>query len=97
MYTRRVNLIANNQTEGVRTRRRPRSRWWERFWTGLRWEELRIGRKYLAIGMNGKPMRRRRFTCLCSAKKKKKKLEEEKEEGRRRRKKKKGGRGRRRR
>ena len=83
MYTGRVNLIANSQTEVVRTRRRPRSRWWERVWTDLRREELQIGRKYLAIGMNGKPMRRRRFTCLCRAKKKKKKVEEEEEEERR--------------
>jgi len=89
MCTGIVNLIANSQTEGVRTRRRPRSRWWERVWTDLRREVLRIGRKYIAIGMNGKPVRRRRFTCLCRAKKKKKKVEEEEEEERRRRRRKK--------
>jgi hypothetical protein len=89
MYTRRVKLIANSQTEGVRTRGRPRSRWWESVSTDLRREGLRTGGKYLAIGMNGRTMRRRRPACLCRTKKKKeeeedeekKKKEEEEEEG----------------
>jgi len=59
MDNRRVKQTANSQTEGVRTRRRPRSGWWESVWTDLRREELRIGGKYLAIGTNGRPIRRR--------------------------------------
>jgi hypothetical protein len=74
--TRRVKLITNSLTEGVRTKGKPRSRWWESVWTDLRREELRTGGKYLAIGMNGRPMRRQRPICLCRAKKKKKEEEE---------------------